>query len=73
MQTKSKTMGGNILLNDLMENEAFFNGVLVGIRLFQQKVVTAHKRKEFLKIGDDLYYLQSGRERLAEMFDKICR
>lgn len=66
-------MGGNILLNDLMENESFFNGVLVGIRLFQQKVVTAHKRKEPLKIGDDLYYLQSGRERLAEMFDKICR
>lgn len=60
-------------MNELMENEAFCSGIAVGINLYQQKVVTAHERKEFLKIGDSLYYLQSGRERLAEMLEKICR
>ncbi len=55
-----------------MENEAFCCGVTVGINLHQRAVVTAHKRKEPLKIGDTLYYLQDGRERLQEMIEKIC-
>ena len=26
-----------------------------------------------LKIGDELYYVQNGRERLQEMIEKICK
>lgn len=60
-------------MNDLLDNEAFSIGVATGISLYQNKVVTAHDRKEPLKIGDKIYYLQSGKERLQEMIDKICR
>ena len=56
-----------------MENEAFCIGVSVGIHIFQQKVLTAHKQREGLKIGDNLYYIQSGRERLQEVLEKICK
>lgn len=55
-----------------MENEIFFKGVITGISLHQQKVITAHKRKEPLRIGDNLYYLQDGRERLQEFLEKVC-
>jgi len=60
-------------LSDLLGNEAFCMGVSVGIGLYQQKVVTAHEQKKPLKIGDNLYYVQDGRERLAEVLDKVCR
>lgn len=60
-------------MKELLESEAFCVGVNVGISLYQQKIVTAHERKEHLKIGDNLYYVQDGRERLAEMVEKICR
>lgn len=60
-------------MSDLMENEAFCNGVAVGISIYQQKVITAHKRKEPLKIGDTIYYLQDGRERLQEFLEKVCK
>lgn len=56
-----------------MENEAFCNGVVVGINLYQQKIVTAHARKKPLKIGDNLYYIQDGRERLQETIEKMCK
>lgn len=56
-----------------MENEVFVEGLNVGINLYQQKIITAHKRKEPLKVGDELFYLQSGRERLAEFLEKVCR
>ena len=59
--------------NELMESEAFINGIAVGINLHQQRVLAAHRRKEPLKIGDDLFYLQSGRERLQEFLEKICK
>ena len=59
-------------MDELMENEAFVNGIAVGINLHQQRVIQAHKRKEPLKIGDELFYLQSGRERLEEMLNRIC-
>lgn len=59
-------------MNDLLDNEAFSIGVATGISLYQDKVVAAHKHKEALKIGDDLFYLQSGRERLQEMLNRIC-
>ena len=59
-------------MDELMENEAFVNGITVGINLHQQRVIQAHKRKEPLKIGDELFYIQSGRERLEEMLNRIC-
>lgn len=55
-----------------MENEAFVNGITVGINLHQQRVIKAHKRKEPLVVGDEIFYLQSGRERLEEMLNRIC-
>lgn len=51
----------------------FCIGIAVGIALYQRAVVTAHEQKRPLKIGDELYYVQDGRERLAEVLDKICR
>ncbi len=59
-------------MEELLNNEAFVNGVAVGIVLYQQKIITAHRRKEPLIVGDTLYYLQDGRERLKEMIEKIC-
>ena len=60
-------------MDDLLENEAFGVGLNVGINLYQQKVIAAHEQKEPLIVGDSLYYLQSGRERLAEFSEKICK
>lgn len=60
-------------MDELMENELFCNGIAVGIRLYQQKVITAHKRKEPVEIGDELYFLQDGRERLEQVLNEICR
>ena len=60
-------------MNDLLENEAFSIGVATGISLYQNKVVTAHERKESIIIGDNAYYVQSGRDRLQEAIDKICK
>lgn len=60
-------------MTELMENEAFCTGVAVGVAIHQQKVITAHKRKEPIKIGDNLYYLQDGRERLQEVLNEICK
>ena len=57
----------------MIESKAFCTGVAVGINLHQQKVVMASERKEPLKIGDELYYVQNGRERLQEMIEKICK
>lgn len=60
-------------MDELMENEIFCSGVAVGINLHQQRVIAAHKRNEALIIGDELFYLQDGRERLEEVLDRICR
>lgn len=59
-------------MKELEDNEAFFTGIVTGINLYQNKVVIAHDRKEPLRIGDNLYYIQSGQERLQEMIDRIC-
>lgn len=32
-------------MNELIENNAFATGIVVGLLLHQQKVVAAHKRK----------------------------
>lgn len=61
------------MLKELMESEVFCSGISVGINLHQQKVVNAAENKEPVKIGDELYYVQNGRERLQEMLDKVCR
>ena len=58
---------------ELENNEAFITGLICGIKLFQQKIVTAHKRKEHLMIDNMTYYIQDGRERLQERLDRICR
>ncbi|WP_147424664.1 hypothetical protein [Parablautia intestinalis] len=60
-------------MKELMENEAFCTGMNVGVHLYQQKVITAHKCREPLVIGDSLYYVQDGRERLQEVLEEICR
>ena len=52
---------------------AFCNGVAVGIALYQRMIISAHRRKKPLKIGDTLYYVQDGRERLAEVLEKMCK
>lgn len=59
-------------MDELMEQDAFINGIIVGINLHQQRVIAAHRRKEALVIGDEVFYLQSGRERLQEFLNKIC-
>lgn len=61
------------MLKDLMENDAFCYGVSVGINVYQRKVIKASEKKEPLKIGDELYYVQNGRERLQEMIEKVCK
>ena len=60
-------------MNEMMDNEAFYYGLICGIKIFQQKIITAHKRREQLMIDGNVYYVQSGRERLQEMIDKICK
>lgn len=60
-------------MNDFMESEAFGAGVAVGIKIQQQKVVMAQKQHEPIKIDGELYYIQSGRERLQEVIDRACR
>lgn len=60
-------------MNELTENQAFTNGIIVGIGLHQQKVIAAHERKMPLVIGDKLYFLQDGKERLEEVLNDICR
>lgn len=56
-----------------MENDAFASGVAVGIGLYQQKVVSAHEHKEPLIIGDSLFYLENGKERLGRILNEMCR
>lgn len=60
-------------LKELEDNEVFFTGIVTGINLYQNKLITAHERKEPILIGDDLFYLQTGRERLTEMMNKILQ
>ena len=59
-------------MDELLENEAFVNGIAVGVNLYQSRVIAAHKRNKPLVIGDTIYYLQDGRERLQELVEKIC-
>lgn len=60
-------------MENLLENEDFFNGVLFGFSLYQTIIITSHQRKVPLKVGETLYYLQDGRERLQAVIDDICQ
>ena len=51
----------------------FWTGVAVGIALYQRMIISAHERKKPLKIGDTLYYVQDGRERLQDFLEEICK
>lgn len=66
-------IGGIIMSKELMESNNFHNGILFGFILYQIIVISAHANKEPLMIGDTLYYLQDGRERLQEFLEKICK
>ena len=61
------------IMDNSYEVNAFSNGIVVGINLYQQKVVTAQKNNEAIKIDGELYYIQSAKERLQDMVDKICK
>lgn len=61
------------IMDNSYEVNAFCNGIVVGLNLYQQKVVTAQKNNEAIKIGGELYYIQSAKERLQDMVDKICK
>lgn len=60
-------------MNELLENEAFCVGVAVGLDLYRRKVIAAHESGKPLLIDGNLYYLQSGKERLEMIINKICR
>lgn len=60
-------------MEEILESQAFCNGVAVGINIYQQKVVMAQKNNEAIKIDGELYYVQSGKERLRDMIDKVCK
>lgn len=59
-------------MEEILESQAFCNGVAVGINIYQQKVVMAQKNNEAIKIDGELYYVLSGKERLRDMIDKVC-
>ncbi len=60
-------------MKELLKSDAFCAGMILGINLYQNKAISAHKRNEPLKIGGEIYYLQTGRERLEDVVDRICR
>ncbi len=62
-----------IIVDGILDSQAFCNGVVVGLTLYQQKVIMAHENNEAIKIDGELYYIQSGKERLQEMIDKMCK
>lgn len=70
---KTRNDGRERILKELLKSDAFCAGMIFGINLYQNKVISAHKRNEPLKIGGEIYYLQTGRERLEDVVDRICR
>ena len=55
------------------ELETFAAGIEVGLKLYEQKLIQCSRTGEPVYIDGELYYIQTGRERLAEMLDRICR
>lgn len=62
-----------ITLHELLENEWFCSGLLVGINLCQQILLTAHERKEPMVIEGEAYYILNGNELLQQMIDAVCQ
>ena len=60
-------------MKEILENNKFVEGIAVGVSLYQRAVLTACEKKEPLKIGEDLYFIQSGRERLAQILEEMCK
>ena len=60
-------------MNKQYEVNAFCTGMIAGINLYQQKVITAQKNNEAIKIDGELYYIRSAKERLQDMVDKVCK
>lgn len=60
-------------MNGLSENEVFFIGIIVGINMYQERILEAHRRGLPLTIDGELYYTQTGQEKLQEAIDKICQ
>ena len=60
-------------MEELLENEAFCVGVAVGLDLYRRKILEAHGKGKPLLIDGELYYLQSGKERLEMAIDEICK
>lgn len=60
-------------MESLSESETFCKGIAVGISIYQQKVITAHDRKEPLEINGKSYYIKDSGEQLQELVDMICR
>ena len=44
------------MMNKQYEVNAFCTGMIVGINLYQQKVITAQKNNEAIRIDGELYY-----------------
>lgn len=61
------------ILNSEQEVNNFCLGVIVGINLYQQKVIATQQHNKALRINGELYYVQDARERLQDMMDKFCR
>ena len=53
------------------EVNTFYGGMVAGIKLYQKKVVLAHRNHEPIRIDGELYYIQSAKERLQDMIDKV--
>lgn len=62
-----------ITLQELLENEWFCSGLLVGINLCQQILLTAHDRNEPMMIDGEPYYILNGNELLQQMIDTVCQ
>lgn len=60
-------------MDELIDSREFRIGVNAGISLYQNVVVKAHEQKEPLVIGENLYYVQDGWERLQQVLEEICK
>lgn len=60
-------------MDENMKSQAFCDGVAVGIRLIQNKVVTAQKEGKPIMVDGELYYVFSGRDRLKILIDNIYK
>lgn len=61
------------ILNITDEVNAFYGGMVIGIKMYQKKVVLAQKNHEPIRIDGELYYIQSAKERLQDMVDKVWK